>query len=231
MPSALVLVPGLLCTERMWHPVRELMPPEMHIIPVGALRQPDLGSMAQTVLAAAPPRFVIAGHSMGGYVALEIMRRAPERVSGLALINTSARSDSPEHISRRSDLMSLAQVGRFHGVTPRLFLQLVAEPSAEMLEILQLMAAEVGVAHFLNQQQAIINRIDSRPGLAAIKCPTLIIGGRDDQLTPPDLSIEMFQRISGSELHVIRRCGHLAPLEAPSEVAYHLQNLWSLSES
>jgi pimeloyl-ACP methyl ester carboxylesterase len=186
--------------------------------------------MAQGVLAAAPPRFVIAGHSMGGYVALEIMRRAPERVSGLALINTSARSDSPEHISRRSDLMSLAQVGRFHGVTPRLFPQLVADPSAEKLEILQHMAAEVGVAHFLDQQQAIMSRIDSRSGLAAIKCPTLIIGGRDDRLTPPDLSIEMFNRISDSELHIIRRCGHLAPLEAPGEVAYFLQNLWSLSE-
>lgn len=110
------------------------------------------------------------------------------------------------------------------------FPQLVADPSAEMLEILQHMAAEVGVAHFPNQQQAIINRIDSRPGLAAIKCPTLIIGGHDDRLTPPDLSIEMFRRISDSELHIIRRCGHLAPLEARREVAYLLQNLWSRSE-
>ncbi len=230
MRSALVLVPGLLCTERMWHPVRELMSPEIHLVQVGALRDPDLGSLAQGILAIAPPRFVIAGHSLGGYVALEIMRRAPERISGLALINTSARSDPPDQISRRSDLMSLAQIGRFHGITPRLFPRLVADPSAEMLEILQHMAAEVGVAHFISQQQAVINRIDSRPTLAAIKCPTLVIGGRDDRLTPPDLSIEMFQRISDSELHIIRRCGHLAPLEAPSEVAYHLQNLWSLSE-
>lgn len=169
MPAPLLLLPGLLCDEALWdHQLRHLA--DLGPMSVADLTRDDtLGAMAERVLEAAPPRFDLAGLSMGGYVAFEILRRAPERVGRLCLIDTSARPDTEEQAARRRGLMELAGRGQFKGVTPRL-LPLLVHPDrladAPLTGTVMAMADRVGAEAFLQQQRAILGRPDSRPGLA-----------------------------------------------------------------
>ena len=135
-----------------------------------------------------PERFALAGLSMGGYVCFEVLRRAPERVQRLALLDTKADPDSEAQTGRRRDLIALAERGQFKGVTPRLLPLLIHEARLEEAPLTELvimdMAEAVGKAGFLRQQQAIMGRPDSRPLLVRIACPTLVLCGRQDRLTP-----------------------------------------------
>lgn len=216
----LVLIPGLLCDAALWaHQVANLGDiADMTVADV--TRDDSIAGMARTVLAQSPERFALAGLSMGGYVAHEIMRQAPERVARLALLDTSARPDTPEQRSRRQGLIDLAKIGRFKGVTPRL-LPLLIHPDRQqdtaLTEAVMAMAEHVGRDAFLRQQQAILGRIDSRPHLADYGVPTLVLVGREDALTPPDAAEEMAQIIPDATLVVIEDCGHLSTLERPEE--------------
>ncbi|MEJ0062772.1 MAG: alpha/beta hydrolase [Alphaproteobacteria bacterium] len=143
--------------------------------------------LASHVLTKAPARFALGGLSMGGYVAYEIMRLAPERVTRLVTMGSPAHADTPEQRQRRLALLQLARSGKFKGVTPRL-LPLLLHPDhlnnpAVTQPILD-MAARVGPQGFERQQTAMMHRIDSRPHLRLISCPTLIIAGAQDQLFP-----------------------------------------------
>ena len=185
----------------------------------------SIAGLAAHVLATAPARFALIGLSMGGYVAFEILRRAPERVTRLALLDTQARADTDEAKARRRGLMELAQKGEFKGVTPRLlplFVHLDALGDPQIVATVQGMAESTGKDGFLRQQTAIMHRPDSRPGLRAIACPTLILAGREDQLTPVALQLEMAQLIPDATLVLLPRCGHLAPLERPEPVTRQL---------
>src|SRR5579883_3053484 len=186
----LVLLPGLLCDAALWRSQVEGLGALAQPIVIDLTRDDSLVGMARRALAAAPPSFALAGLSMGGYVALEIMRQAPERVTRLALLDTSARADTPEQSARRRGLIELAEKGEFKGVTPRL-LPLFIHPDRLNDEALTgavtSMAERVGKDAFLRQQKAIIGRVDSRPLLATIRCPTLVLCGREDILTPPAL--------------------------------------------
>lgn len=159
---------------------------------------------------------------MGGYVALEIMRQAPERVTRLLLMDTSTRPDTAEQTRRRRGLIELAKRGDFKGVTPRLLPMLIApERLADnvLTKTIMDMAQRVGKEAFLRQQTAILGRVDSRPFLPDIKIPVTIICGEHDALTPPEHSHEMAQLIGGkTQVEVIRKSGHLAPLESPEAV-------------
>jgi pimeloyl-ACP methyl ester carboxylesterase len=153
------------------------------------------------------------------------MRRAPERVSRLALLDTSARPDTPEQSARRRGLIELAQKGRFLGVTPRLLPQLLHPDHVRDRTIANTvvqMARSVGREGFIAQQRAIMGRPDSRPDLGRIACPTLVLGGRQDAITPPEVLEEIARCIRGAELRLIDRCGHLAPLEQPEAVTQAL---------
>jgi pimeloyl-ACP methyl ester carboxylesterase len=150
-----------------------------------------------------------------------VLRRAPERVRGLALIDTSARPDTPEQIARRTDLIALARRGTFKGVTAQLLPMLIHPDRLEdeaLTGIIFEMAEAVGQEAFVRQQQAIMARPDSRPDLAAIRCPTLILVGEDDRLTPPAIAREMADAIPGAILETIPDCGHVASLEQPEAV-------------
>src|SRR5215213_8750632 len=218
----LILIPGLLSTAALWDRVREHLPPAWPTQALGPLDRPAIGDMAETILADAPPTFALCGHSMGDYVCFELLRHAPERVRVLALVNTSARSDTPEQRQARLDATQLAQRGRFVGVSRRFFPRLVAERArddAGLLATVQAMAAEVGAEGFVTQQHLILSRPDSRPDLAQISCPTLVVGGREDQVTSSALSVEMYEQIPHSDLHLLSDCGHLAPLERPRRLA------------
>ncbi len=155
---------------------------------------------------------------MGGYVALEILRQASARVDRLALLNTHARPDSPEATANRKRLMALAERD-FPEVIRTLIPKLATEEHLpEISGAITEMALGCGKDAFLRQQRAIIGRIDSRPHLAAIACPTLVIAARHDALMPVDLLEELAHGIRGARLAVVEDSGHMAPLEQPEEV-------------
>ena len=219
--TSLVLLPGLLCDRELWRRQIESLGDVASPWVADLTLVDSMAAMARRVLAAAPPDFALAGLSMGGYCALEIMRQAPARVTRLALLDTGARADSPEQTARRRGLIELAEKGDFKGVTPRL-LPLFLHPDrlkdAELTGRVTAMAHRVGKEAFLRQQKAIMGRIDSRPYLARIACPTLLLCGRQDQLTPPALHEEMVALIPGALLEVIEDCGHLSTMERPDAV-------------
>src|SRR3954454_14811246 len=182
--------------------MRDHLPPAWPIQALGPLHRSAIGDMAEAILADAPPTFALCGHSMGGYVCLELIRYAPERVRALALVNTSARPDTPEQRQARLDATHLAQRGRFVGVSRRFFPRLVAERArddAGLLATVQAMVAAGGAEGFVTQQHLIMSRPDSRPDLAQISCPTLVVGGREDQVTSPALSMELHEHIPSGQ--------------------------------
>ncbi len=217
----LALLPGLLCTEELWRHQIETLDDLAEPWVADLTLDDNVGDMAERVLEAMPERFALAGLSMGGYVAFEIMRRAPERVSLLALFDTSPAPDSDEQTSRRRGLIELAEKGDFKGVTPRLLPMLIHEDrldEPEIVDVVTRMAGDVGKEGFLRQQKAIMGRPDSRSLLPAINCPTLVLCGREDALTPIERHQEMAVGIPDAALTVIDDCGHLAPLERPEPV-------------
>jgi pimeloyl-ACP methyl ester carboxylesterase len=222
-----VLIPGLLTSARLFAGQLPALWRYGPVMVADNTQSEDIGEVAAQVLAAAPPRFALAGLSMGGYIALEIMRQAPGRVARLALLDTSARPDAPEASRRRLAQIAKAEAGRFAEIPDEQW-PLMAGPAARedaaLRETFQLMCEETGPAAFARQQRAIISRPDSRPHLAAIDCPTLVLVGDGDVLTPPDLAAEMAAAIPGARHVVIPGSGHLSTLEQPALVTSALQD-------
>jgi pimeloyl-ACP methyl ester carboxylesterase len=219
--TPLILLPGLLLDRALWGPqLKELA--DIADMTVGDLTQDDsMAGMARRTLDGAPPRFALAALSMGGYVAFEIMRQAGDRVTRLALLDTSARPDTPEQTANRRALMKMCEQGEFKGVTKRLLPQWI-HPSRvddpEVADTVMSMTARVGRDTFLRQQTAIIGRVDSRPGLSHIHCPTLVLCGHEDKATPVEVHREIAADIPNARLVVVPECGHLSPLERPEAV-------------
>ena len=216
-----VLIPGLLLSARMYAQQVEVLWPRGPVILANHTRDDSMPALARRILAEAPPRFSLVGLSMGGYISFEILRQAPERVARVALLDTTARPDTPEVSAARRVQMELATSGSFAGVVAALIPRLV-HPSrhddADLARLILRMGEEVGVAGYLRQQSANIGRIDSRPTLKDIRCPTLVLVGDSDQLTPPERASEIAAHIRGAELVVVPECGHLSTLERPAAV-------------
>lgn len=217
----LILLPGLLCDAALWAAQVAALADVAETAVADLTRAESLDGMARQVLDGAPPRFALAGLSMGGYLAFEIMRSAPERVTRLALLDTSARPDTPDRAQQRRDFIRLAQSGGFKGVTPRLLPQWVhpdrmRDPA--FVEAVTSMTLRVGRDAFIRQQTAILGRPDSRPGLARIRVPTLVLCGRQDLATPVEVAREIAADIQDARLAIVEECGHLAPMEKPAEV-------------
>ena len=220
-PLPVVLVPGLNCSARLY---AEQVPALWRFGPVQVAdhtRDESMDAIAARILTQAPPRFALAGLSMGGYIALTMVRQAPARVSKLALLDTSARPETPEQSERRKPQIALAQGGRFAEV-PALQFPVFVHRNRQHDEALKrrvrVMAEETGAEAFLRQQKAIMTRPDMRPLLASIACPTLVLVGDGDELTPPQLSEEIAADIAGSRLVVVADCGHLSTMERPDAV-------------
>jgi pimeloyl-ACP methyl ester carboxylesterase len=217
----IVLIPGLLASARLY---AEQIPGLWRLGPVTVAthtRDDSMAAIARRILATAPERFALAGLSMGGYICFEILRLAPERIAKLVLLDTSARPDTPEQSEQRRSQIELARSGRLGEVADMLFPKLVHARrwgDESLRRIGRAMVEEVGVEGFINQQTAIIGRPDSRPGLAAIRCPTLVVVGDGDVLTPPERAQEITNGIPGARLHLIRDSGHLSTLEQPAAV-------------
>jgi pimeloyl-ACP methyl ester carboxylesterase len=219
-PLPLLLVPGLGCSARLYSPQIDALWRFGPVTVADHTRDETMDAIAKRILSDAPPRFALAGLSMGGFISLAMMRLAPERIDRLALLDTNARADAPERIAEREKFIAMAQAGKFAEVnaalTPRyLHPNHRGEP---FRKIVDQMAEDVGVDGFIRQQRAIMGRPDSRPMLPGIKCPTLVLVGDSDAATPPELSKEMADAVPGARLVIVKECGHLSTIEQPQAV-------------
>jgi pimeloyl-ACP methyl ester carboxylesterase len=223
-----ILVPGLLCSARLYERVLPVVWGHGAVAIADTRRDDTLGEMAERLLADAPERFALVGLSMGGYLALEVLRRAPGRIRALALISTSARPDTPEQATGRREQMAMARAGGFDELVEAVFPVLVdsgARGDRELHAIWTSMAHSVGPNAFCSQQQAIIVRPDSRPLLPTITCPTAVIHGVGDGLIGVEQGKELAAAIPGARLTIIDACGHMSALEQASAVGAGLDGL------
>ena len=217
----LLLLPGLLEDADAFEAVISGIADVATPVVADLTRADNMAALARSALEQAPDGpLLVAGHSMGGYVALELMRQAPGRVAKLCLLNTHARPDSAEATENRRRLMALADKD-FEGVVTALLPKLMTADHLKdpiLTGTIGAMALATGKEGFKRQETAIIGRIDSRPHLRDIACPTLVVAARDDQLMPVALLEELAQGIPGARLAVVEDCGHMASLEQPEEV-------------
>jgi pimeloyl-ACP methyl ester carboxylesterase len=220
-----VLVPGLNCSPRLY---AAQMPALWRFGPVTVAdhsRDDTMGAIVRRILGSAPPRFALAGLSMGGYVALEIVRQAADRVVRLALLDTGSRDDPAEMQAKRRVNIAAAEAGRFDEIVDAQFPLYVhpARASDAALKAAYLaMCHDVGPQAYIRQQKAIMSRADQRPLLPAIRCPTMVLVGAQDEATPPALSQEMAAAIPGARLVTVPECGHLSTMERPDAVTAEL---------
>lgn len=230
--STLLLIPGLLCDADLWaHQTA-------HLAELTECRVADttgggsIEAMAEAILAVAPPRFALAGLSMGGIIAHALMAIAPARVERLALIGTSARADTPEQTARRRQLIALAEAGRFDEVTPAL-LPALLHPAREADTPLRArviaMADRIGPEVFVRQVTAVMGRHDRRAMLPGYRVPTLIVCGRSDAITTLEMHAEMAAAIPRSRYAIVEDCGHLSTMEQPQAVTALLR-VWLQSD-
>lgn len=220
--DTLVLVPGLSCTQRLFAPQMAALGSICKIIVGDHTRDDSITAIASRVLEAAPDRFALGGLSMGGYVALEIMHQAPERVTRLALLDTNARADTEEVRENRRRLIALAEMGgRVAELHEMLWPRLVhpkRQGDAALENTVRIMAEETGAETFIRQERAIMGRRDARSALPSINVPVLVLVGDADQLTPPEQAREMADLLPRASLVVVPDCGHLSTLEEPNRV-------------
>jgi pimeloyl-ACP methyl ester carboxylesterase len=221
-----ILLPGLACDATIWREqIAVLAPPHRVRVTDVHTRFATLPEMAAALLAEHAGPLVLCGTSMGGMVALEVVRQAPQRVAALALLATSARADTPELLELRGDAIALFEQGRAEEVLranvafafhPRAAAAL-AQPYIEFIQ-------RAGALQLVRQNRAIMARIDQRPMLGSIRCPTLVVCGDSDALTPPEHSREIAAAIPGARLELVEHCGHMLTLERPDRISTLLRS-------
>jgi len=227
MLAPLVLVPGLLCTAALFAPQIAALRGVTSISVADHTRHESMAGIASDILAAAPPRFALAGLSMGVIIALEILRQAPARVERLALLDGRAELDNAETRASRRSYLEMARTGRFTEITRDHLLPRLIHPArltdAALVETIIDMAEATGPAAFIRQETALLEREDYTPLLPEIRGPTLVIVGEADAITPVPMVQAMAQQIPGARLEVIAGCGHLSTLECPAETTVLLK--------
>ncbi|EPE2678982.1 alpha/beta fold hydrolase [Vibrio alginolyticus] len=218
-PTSLVWLPGLLCDGTLFEEVNRALPSWVEPSCPTLASLPSMEQLAQKVLQDAPQEFVLGGLSMGGILAFEVYRQAPNRVKGLILMDTNAADEKPEVTQKRDALVSRALSGEFERITPDTLMPVLIHPSRlqdkVLTERIEGMAVNVGLEAFEAHAKALATRPDARPLLADIQVPTLVITGKEDKLCPLDNHLLMERCIPNVTLHVIPECGHLSTLEQP----------------
>ena len=227
MAVPLILLPGTLCDATLWHHQR-LYLADVADVQIGDMAAGDtIAATAQAILRTAPPRFALAGLSLGGIVALEVVRQAPERVEHLALLNTSARPLTPEQDADWEALGAQTANGAFDRIAVTLLAPMLAvehQQNESLVATVKRMADTVGPEAFLRQVQMQLSRRDNRTLLQSITCPTLVIAGRQDATSPLERQIEMVAALPNAALVVIEECGHLSAIEQPVAVTALLRS-------
>ncbi len=217
-----MLLPGLLCDRTVWTAQARARAGTADIIAIPDFHGHDsIAGMADAVLAAAPDRFALAGHSMGARVALEVVRRAPERVGALALLDTGVHPRRPGEAEARQALVDLAWTEGMAALARR-WLPPMLHPDrladAALVGRLSAMVCRATPAVFEAQVRALLGRPDATMGLAAIRCPTLVLCGRQDGWSPPAQHEAMAAAIRGATLRIVEECGHMSTVERPEAV-------------
>ena len=217
----ILFVPGLVCTGDLFAPQAAALAGRAAVHVADHSSHDTMSAIASDILRKAPPTFALCGLSMGGYIAFEIMRQAQHRVVRLALLDTAAEAETETARARRLKLMGLAERGEFaalHGIFWPLFVHPHRRDDTALKARVFAMIDATGPAAFLRQQQAILTRPDSRATLAAIQCPTLVLVGAQDTLTPVAAARTIAEAIDGARLEIVPDCGHLSTLERPEAV-------------
>lgn len=226
MTKTLMLLPGLMCDAAVWAPQVQALSTHAHCVVHSHGLRSSIVAMAEHVLASAPtPTFAMAGHSMGGRVALQVMRLAPHRVERLALLDTSALplAEGEAGVQEREARMGLLQIAQSKGmrVMGEQWLRGMVHPDvlgtplfAHMMEMIK----RSSPAQFAAQVNALLTRPDSQPVLPTITCPTLVLCGREDAVSGPDAHYAMTEAMPNARLFLIEHCGHMATLEQPDAV-------------
>lgn len=224
--ETLVLVSGMLGDETLWSEVVDLLPPTVSTLCLRSDAAATVQEVAASVLSAAPRRFSLAGHSFGAIVALEVVRQAAAgRVTRIALTGASARAGSSAQQQTWTSMRHRCRNGDFAGVAAELSRATLptSRRGGELVDRGLDMAETVGVRGFLDQLAAQSTRPDSRPSLAAIDVPALVLIGADDEVCPPALQVELARGIQDAVVVELAGVGHMAPLEAPDAVARALR--------
>jgi pimeloyl-ACP methyl ester carboxylesterase len=228
----LVLVPGLASDSTVWRRTILELNGEVNCLPADTLSDESIPAMAQRILANAPREFALAGVSMGGMVALEMMRMAPERVKRLALVDTSARRDTFSRKAYRHLANLLVAAFDYRRLIEFSMKSTVHPSAASDIRIdLTEMGLRLGARTYIRQNQAVLARPDLRSILQRIAVPTTIVVGAQDRMTPVKLSQEIHELIPGSKLQIIDGCGHLPPIEKPEAMAWILRDLLGMTGS
>ncbi len=223
-----VLIPGLLCSARLYDQLLPAVWSYGGVTVADTRRDSTMTGMAERLLAAAPDRFAMVGLSMGGYIALEVMRLAPERVSALGLISTSARPDSAEQVASRREQERAVAAGRFAELVEAVYPLLVDSSNVgrtDLADSWRRMALEIGPRAFAAQLAAVVDRPDSRPDLAAIRCPTAVIHGTGDRLIAPENAVEIADGVPHARLTLVPDAGHMIAEEQPGAVETAVRQL------
>lgn len=221
MKTPLVLLSGLLSNDILWqHQVRHLDDiASIHIISA-AQNTPE--KMVEQILAAAPPTFALAGHSMGGWLCLEVMRTAPSRVQKLCLLNTTSRSDSQEKAVSRQKMIQDAKQGHFHEIVDAMLERFVHNTFVKA-DVKNMFLA-VGEKAFIAQEEAMSKRGECLSILPTITCPALVVCAVQDKIFSLEEHQELVSNIPNAELAQIEGSGHMSPMEAPQAITAHLQH-------
>jgi pimeloyl-ACP methyl ester carboxylesterase len=217
-----ILVPPLLCSPLVYGPIIDVAWTHGSVTVADTRHDDTVAGIAARLLHDAPEEFALLGTSMGGYVALEVVRQAPRRVRALALVSTSARPDTPEQLASRERQSRLVEAGDFDRLVDLAFPGVVAEQhetDPALLDVWRAMTRTVGAHVFLRQQRAVMGRADARALLSTIDCPTIVIHGADDRLIPVAMGAEIARAVPGAELVIIEDAGHFAFLEQPEAMA------------
>ncbi|WP_257347293.1 alpha/beta fold hydrolase [Pseudalkalibacillus decolorationis] len=228
----LVLLPGTLCDDRLWaHQIRNLS--DIADVKVGDLTKDDsVEGMARSVLDNAPDRFALAGLSLGGIVAMEVIRQAPERVWKLALLDSNPYAPKPEQLKTWDNFVSMVEKGRFSEITENHLLPNLIHSERlghnELTSMIINMSEHIGPEAYIRQLMAVKTRTNACERLKDIQCPTLLLVGQEDRVCPVELHEQMADLIPNSKLVVVEHCGHLSSLEQPEHVTCALQG-WLLA--
>ncbi|MWA02875.1 alpha/beta fold hydrolase [Actinomadura sp. LD22] len=226
VPAALVLLPGMLGDATVWDGVVAELGPGTDVLRARIDLDDSIAGLAARVLDEAPARFALAGHSLGGIVALEAVRQAPDRITRLAVLNTSAGGGSPAQRAGWARLAGRVGRGEFKAVAgelARATLPAARRDDPDLVARNERMAATVGPDGLLRQLRAQESRIDLHPSLAAIEVPVLVLSGELDEVSPPALQRDLAAPIPAARHEIVPDCGHMSPLERPAEVAAHLR--------
>ena len=223
----LVLLPGLLCDEAVWQGQIDGLRDVAECVCMDWGRLDSIAAMAELVLRLAPERFSLAGHSMGGRIAFQVVRLAPQRVARLALFNTGADAKPPGAAGQEEERKrrALLQIAKERGMRAMALAWLppMMKPGrmadSALVESIVSMIARKTPEIYETQMLALLGRPDARPGLAKIGCPTLLLTGREDGWSPPARHEEMAAAIPNSRVVIVPDSGHMAPMEQPAAVA------------